>query len=161
VSWQCRRTVSDTSVHSSPMRTNVLHGQSMVQTAVSTRTPLDSISRVLPIPISRWEMHTYCHALCSNYTRGLDCHSFDTTRDHTLQFTAHTLSVLSRHLHQSFVTGFQRRTFPFLRVPELFPCLSHSNSRVTSNATLPTQVSLPVCLGVRHPSGKCDQFCFL
>jgi hypothetical protein len=40
-------------------------------------------------------------------------------------------------LHQSSSYSFQRRTFPFFWVPELFLCLSHRNVRLT-----PTQLLL-------------------
>jgi hypothetical protein len=36
--------------------------------------------------------------------------------------------------HQSSDNGFQRRSFPFLWVPKLFPCLSNSKSWVTVNS---------------------------
>jgi hypothetical protein len=49
---------------------------------------------------------------------------FDTVRDNTLQISVH-----SHDFQQSSGTGLQRQTSRFLWVPELFPCLSHSNSR--------------------------------
>jgi hypothetical protein len=47
----------------------------------------------------------------------------------TLSNSQHTLSLPSLlSLHQSSGTGFQQQTFPFLWVPGLSPCHSHSNS---------------------------------
>jgi hypothetical protein len=43
---------------------------------------------------------------------------------------------LSRGLHQSSGNGFQKRTFPFLWISELSPCLTHSNSRLTHQPAL-------------------------
>jgi hypothetical protein len=46
----------------------------------------------------------------------------------------HVLSLLSLlYLHQSSGHGFQQQMLPFLWVPELSPCLSHSNSQLTNN----------------------------
>jgi hypothetical protein len=41
-------------------------------------------------------------------------------------------SVLSHDLHESSGNGFQRWTFAFFSVPELFPCLSYNNSRLST-----------------------------
>jgi hypothetical protein len=51
-----------------------------------------------------------------------------------LHFTHHCnipTIILSHCLQQSPCNGFQWRTFPLLWIPELSPCLCHSNSRTT------------------------------
>jgi hypothetical protein len=55
------------------------------------------------------------------------------TSSDTLQFArTHTWVLSTCFIFTSLlVTAFQRRTFPFLRVPELFPYLSYSNPRLT------------------------------
>jgi hypothetical protein len=46
------------------------------------------------------------------------------------------LLVSSASLHQSSGSDFQWWTFPFLWVPELYPCLSHSNSQLNDSSPL-------------------------
>jgi hypothetical protein len=73
---------------------------------------------------------------------------------HSLQFTTHALhlpSLLS--LHQSSDTGFQRRTFPFLWVPELFPSHSHSNSWLAVRSTETAIALAPLHTLSLRPSG--------
>jgi hypothetical protein len=60
---------------------------------------------------------------------------FDRVRDYTLQFTI-THTYISVHSHASLPLpggGFQRRIFPFLWVPELFPCLSYQLLTTTTH----------------------------
>jgi hypothetical protein len=52
------------------------------------------------------------------------------TKSHTSQFPS-LLSLLHVCLQSFSGNGFQRRTFPFLWVPQLSPCLSFSISRLT------------------------------
>jgi hypothetical protein len=68
-----------------------------------------------------------------------------------LPFTEHGHthnSVLSHALHQVSCSGFQRRTVPFLWIPELSPCLSHNNSRLTDWLVLYTHWLCPLA----HPA---------
>jgi hypothetical protein len=51
-------------------------------------------------------------------------------------------SVLSHGLHQSSGNGFQWRKFAFFWVPEMSPCLSHSNSQLTEFPSLNYQKKL-------------------
>jgi hypothetical protein len=93
--------------------------------------------------------------------------------------------MIFRCLHQSSVNSFQRRTFPFLWVPELFQLAStavfcqfsrnhyllkktHSRLNFYSSqegclftSNLCQSQSRPVRLADRHPSGTRDQFFFL
>jgi hypothetical protein len=49
----------------------------------------------------------------------------------------HAFSLLRMlRLHESSGNSFQRRTFPFLWVPEIFPCPNHSSSRLTRQKIL-------------------------
>jgi hypothetical protein len=51
-----------------------------------------------------------------------------------VQSLEHAFPVLTLfYLHQSSDNGYQRRTLPFLLVTELYPCLSHSISRLTQS----------------------------
>lgn len=65
----------------------------------------------------------------------------------------HSLSLLGMiYLHYCSSTGYQRRTFPLLRVFELFPCQSHSNSWSIINSTpvFISNNSLPCSIIVLH-----------
>jgi hypothetical protein len=86
-----------------------------------------------------------------------------TTHDYTLQITI--TIALSHNLHQFSGNSFQRQTFPFLWVPELSPCFSHSNltdSPANShqhqltlfNDTLYTSVNCPAYNIVAWTHGK-------
>jgi hypothetical protein len=55
---------------------------------------------------------------------------FDTARDYILQFTVtHTLVSAVTPLVPLLGSGFQRRTFPFLWVPEILPASATSFSQ--------------------------------
>jgi hypothetical protein len=62
---------------------------------------------------------------------------FGYSRDYALQFTiTHTHKHANVHSNVSMPllgSGFQRRMFPFLWVPELFPCLSYQVLTATAH----------------------------
>jgi hypothetical protein len=66
---------------------------------------------------------------------------------HTHTHTHTHTSVFNHGLHRSSGNGFQRRTFPFLWVPELSPCYIYIRSRLTIKVkvTLRPTVSRSVC----------------
>jgi hypothetical protein len=65
------------------------------------------------------------------------------------------LSLLSKLcLHQSTGNGFQWQTIPFLCVPELFQCNSHSNSQLTNSQQLHSHSILDLCMSFQKAASS-------
>jgi hypothetical protein len=82
--------------------------------------------------------------------------TFHASTESTIHSSMHNISVSC--LHQSSGYGFQRRTFQYLLVPDLFPCLRHSRlihtqlllSQEYSFHTWPQYATREGCLFTTH-----------